>query len=124
MRTVYCDGMRVLCSDKNGVFALDSYDNTAEKLSDQTADQISACNDKIVFKSGRSLCLLSDTLVEIYNGDFKSFAVSSDGKHLIVVLYDGGYDMLDILLYNSHIKHRHFDITQKRTAEVVLFCLI
>lgn len=96
VRAVYCDGAQILYSDKNGIFALDTSDNTAEKLSDQTVDQIAANNEKIVFKRGGSLYLLSDTPVEIYNGDLESFAVSSDGKHLIVVRYDGGYDILDV----------------------------
>ena len=82
--------------DKNGIFSLYTSDNTSEKLSNQTADQIAANNGKIVFKSGGGLYLLSDTPVEIYTGDFELFAVSSDGKHLIVVRYDGGYDIFDI----------------------------
>lgn len=96
VRAVYCDEKQVLYSDKNGIFALDTSDNTVKKLSDQTVDQIAAYNDKIVFKSGGSLYLLSDTAVEIYNGDLVSFAVSSDVKHLIVIRYDGGYDILDV----------------------------
>ena len=96
VRAVYCDGTRVLYSDKNGIFSLDTSDNSAKKLSDQTADQIAANNGKIVSKSGGGLYLLSDTPVEIYDGDFESFAVSPDGKHLIVVRYDGSYDILDI----------------------------
>ncbi|MDE6731423.1 MAG: hypothetical protein K2J77_00915 [Oscillospiraceae bacterium] len=96
VRAVYCNGPRLLYSDKNGIFALDTSDNSSEKLSDQTADRIDARNDKVVFKSGGSLYLLSNPLVEIYNGDLESFAVSSDGKHLIVVRHDGGYDILDL----------------------------
>lgn len=96
VRAVYCDGTRLLYSDKNGIFALDTSDNATEKLSNQTADRIAARNDKVVFKSGGSLYLLSDIPVEIYNGDFESFAVSSDGKHLIVVRHDGGYEILNL----------------------------
>ena len=97
VRAVYYDRTRLLYSDKSGIFALDTADNTAEKLSSQTADRITANGGKIVFKSGEGLYLLSEPPVGIYNGDFESFAVSSDGKHLIAVKYDGGYDILELV---------------------------
>lgn len=97
VRSIYYDGTRLLYSDKNGIFALNSTDNTAEKISDYTAEQLTSDGEKIVYMSGGKLYFLTDTPVEIYDKDCEAFAFLSNTNKLAIVQYSGEYELLDIL---------------------------
>ncbi len=96
VRSIYYDGTRLLYSDKNGIFALNSADNSTAKISDNTAQQLTSDGEKIVYKSEGKLYLLDDTPVEIYDGEFEAFAILFGTHKLAVIQYSGDYELLDL----------------------------
>lgn len=96
VRSIYYDGTRLLFSDKNGIFALNSAYNTTAKISDYIAEQLTSDGEKIIYKSEGKLYLLDDMPVEIYDGEFEAFAILSGTHQLAVVQYSGEYELLDI----------------------------
>ncbi len=97
VRSIYYDGTRLLFSDKNGIFALNSADNTAVKISDFTAKQITSDGENIVCLNGGKLYLLKDTPVEVYDGKVQTFAILSGTHKLAVIQHNGEYELLDFL---------------------------
>ncbi len=97
VRSIYYDGTRLLFSDKNGIFTLNTADNTAVKISDFTAKQITSDGENIVYLNGGKLYLLEDTPVEVYDGKFQTFAIISGTHKLAVIQHNGEYELLDFL---------------------------
>lgn len=95
VRSIYYDGTRLLYSDKNGIFALKN-DNSTVKISDYTAERISSDGKQIIYLNGGKLYLLNDNPIDIYDGDFKQFAIVPDIQKLVVVHYSGDYELVDI----------------------------
>lgn len=96
VRSVYYDGKRLLYSDKNGIYSFDTVDNSTMKISDKTATQISSDGENIVYQSDNKLYLLGEQNIELYAGNFDTFAIISDTDKLAVVWKDGTYELLDI----------------------------
>lgn len=94
--SLYYDGTRLLYSDKNGIFSLNSADNTAVKISDHTAEQLTSDGNRIVYKSEGKLYLLDDTPIEIYEGGCETFAIISGTNKLAVMQYNGEYQLLEL----------------------------
>ena len=96
VRALYYDGTRILYSDINGIFSLDPADNTTEKISEHTAEQLASDGEKIIYKNGGKLYLSDDTPVEIYDGGFGGFAIIPGTNKLAVVQYNGEYELIEI----------------------------
>lgn len=96
VRSIYFDGTRLLFSDKNGIFSLGS-DGSTVKISTLTASRIASDGEKVVFLNDKKLYLLKDTPVEIYDGNFMTFAVISETNKLVIVQNNGEYELLDLL---------------------------
>ena len=97
VRALYYDGTRILYSDINGIFSLDPVDNTTEKISDHTAEQLTSDGERIIYKNGGKLYLSDDTPIELYDGRFEAFAIISGTNKLAVVQYTGEYELLELL---------------------------
>ncbi len=98
VQVVYYDGTRLLFSDRNGIFALDTDDFSTEKLSSKTADSISSDGENIVYSSGGALYLLSENEIKLTDNAPVSYAVVSG---LNKVLTAGGdneiaFDLIEI----------------------------
>lgn len=96
VRALYYDGTRLLYSDINGIFSLDPADNSTEKISEHTAEQLASDGEKIIYKNGGKLYLLGDTPIEIYDGGFGGFGIVSDINKLAVMHYIGEYELIEI----------------------------
>lgn len=75
---------------------MNTADNSVIKISDDTADHITSDGEKIVYKKGDKLYLLGDEPVEIYEGDFETFAILSGTNRLAVVQYSLDYELVKI----------------------------
>lgn len=96
VRSIYYDGTRLLFSDKNGIFSLDTEDNSTCKLSNQNASRITSDGRKVIFLNGKKLYLLSENPVEIYDGNLRTFAIISGTSKLAVIQSNGEYELLEL----------------------------
>ncbi len=85
---VYTDGERVVYSTEQGIFSLYPENNTEEKLSDETADELACADGRTVYCKDETLYLLDDEPVEIYSGMQFGFAVISGKNKVWVRAYD------------------------------------
>lgn len=95
VRSIYYDGARLLFSDKNGIFSLNTNDSSVKKLSDVTADALTSDGDKIIYKSGDKLYYLGIGTAPIYEGVFDTFAVLSGTNKLAVIQRSGEYELFE-----------------------------
>ncbi len=100
VQAVYYDGTRVLFSDRNGIFSLNTDDFSTEKLSEKTADSISSDGENIVYSSGGALYLLSENEIKLTDNAPVSYAVVSGLNKVLTV---GGdfeivFDLIEIPL--------------------------
>ncbi len=98
VRAVYYDGTRVLLSDRNGIFSLNTDDFSTEKLSEKTADKISSDGKNIVYSSGGALYLLSDTEIKLTDNAPVSYAVVSGLNKVFTISNDSEsvFDFIEI----------------------------
>ncbi len=97
VQAVYYDGTRVLFSDKNGIFSLDTDDFSTEKLSEKTADSISSDGKNIVYSSGGALYLLSENEIKLTDNAPVSYAVVSGLNKVLTISNENDYfDLIEI----------------------------
>lgn len=104
-QSVYYDGVRVLFSDKNGIFSLDTVNFSILKLSDKTAEKISSDGKNIVYSSGGALYLLSDNEIRLADNAPVSYAVISDLNKILIFgeESDDSFELIEIPL--NYIMH-------------------
>lgn len=104
-QSVYYDGTRVLFSDKNGIFSLDTVNFSILKLSDKTAEKISSDGKNIVYSSGSALYLLSDNEIRLADNAPVSYAVISDLNKILIFgeESDDSFELIEIPL--NYITH-------------------
>lgn len=95
-QSVYYDGTRVLFSDKNGIFSLDTIDFSILKLSDKTAEKISSDGKNIVYSSDGALYLLSNDEVKLSENAPVLYAVISD-LNKVLIFGEEGDDFLELI---------------------------
>lgn len=99
VRTIYYDSTRLLYSDRNGIFSLNTSDLSTEKLSDVSTNQLTSDGKEIVYKDGDSLVLL-DGDIPIYSdarsSNFTKFAVISDVGKFVIQNGVGDCKLLDL----------------------------
>lgn len=87
VQTIYYDGTRLLYSDRNGIFALNTSNLSVEKISDIRTNQLTSDGKEIVYRDGDQLFLLEGNLpiyTDTESSNFTNFAVISDiGKFVI-----------------------------------------
>lgn len=99
-QSVYYDGTRVLFSDKNGIFSLDTDDLSISKLSDKTVEKISSDGKNIVYSSSGALYLLSENEIKLLDNAPVSYAVIS-GLNKVLVLNNNSEDIYELIEISS-----------------------
>lgn len=84
VQSIYYDGSRVLFSDKNGIFSLNTVDFSILKLSDKTAEKISSDGNNVIYSSNGALYLLSNDEVKLSENAPVSYAVISDLNKVLI----------------------------------------
>lgn len=99
VQTIYYDGTRLLYSDMNGIFALNTSDLSVEKISDIKTNQLTSDGREIVYRSGDELFLLGNN-ISIYTdaelSNYSNFAVISDVGKFVIQSGVGVSQLLDL----------------------------
>lgn len=99
VQTIYYDGTRLLYSDRNGIFVLNTSNQLVEKISDIKTNQLTSDGKEIVYKDGDQLFLIESN-VPIYTGvessNITNFAVISDIGKFVIQNGVGTSQLLDL----------------------------
>lgn len=82
VRTLYCDGTRILFSDRNGIYELSPDDFAAKKLSDISAERLCSNGSEIFYSKDNVIYRLGSD-EPIYDEAFSQFAIM-DNDILVV----------------------------------------
>ena len=87
---VYYDGVRILFSDKSGIFSLNTNTSEIKKLSDHYADKISSDGESVVFQCDNTLFYMNGGIVsEIERIDYiQNFAIVANQRKVVVKYYE------------------------------------
>lgn len=96
-KAVYYDGTRLLYSNSNGIFSLNTADNSTYKLSDEIADELSSDGKSIVFSQKGALYLLDNRKQLILDYEPTCFAIIGGTNTLFArkSYSDDDYDLIE-----------------------------
>ncbi|MCM1167117.1 MAG: DUF5050 domain-containing protein [Lachnospiraceae bacterium] len=99
-KAVYYDETRLLYSNSNGIFSLNTRDNSTDKLSDEIADELSSDGKSIVFSKNGALYLLGDKKQQILDYEPPCFAILG-GTNMLFVRKSHNDDDYSIIKFNK-----------------------
>ena len=97
VKSLYYDGSRLLYSNKDGIYSMNTTSGAAESLTEITAEQISSDGSRIVFYANETLYLLGDEITALMHQKLLHFSMISNTDMVYYVYYGEGENVSGVL---------------------------
>lgn len=97
VKSLYYDGSRLLYSNKDGIYSMNTTSGAAESLTEITAEQISSDGSRIVFYADETLYLLGDEITALMHQKLLHFSMISNTDMVYYVYYGEGENVSGVL---------------------------
>lgn len=102
VKSLYYDGSRLLYSNKDGIYSMDTSTDAAELLTEMTAEQISSDGSRIVFYADDTLYLLGNEIKVLMKQKLLYFSLLSNTDMVYYVYYNNGENISDVLVIQGN----------------------